>query len=208
MKRMYVVLIIFLLGLIGIAFAFGQIQNQPQTQSKNRQPFDRQKRRAELREEMHRRIRDMLINGRGDQNDLFKDLEQQFEDTMADSFSGLDQSSLVSNFKSEWTETKEGRTLIITPKDQNQKINIDVNATVITIKGETQQQSATTTSSSTFINSFPVPDDCDGTRVKMDSKDGNILVILPFKSIPQVKIEPKKIEKKPLTPTTPEDIDI
>lgn len=208
MKRMYVVLIIFLLGLIGIVFAFGQTQNRPQSQPKPRAPFDRQKRRAELREEMHRRIRDMLINGRGDQQDLFKDLEQELEDTMADSFSGLDQSLVVSNLKSEWTETKQGRTLVITPKDQNQKINIDVNATVITIKGETQQQSATTTSSSTFINSFPVPDDCDGTRVKMDSRDGKILVVLPYKSVPQVKLEPKKIEKKPLTPATPDDIDI
>lgn len=205
MKRPYIIFTFILLSLMGTVSVFAQPQIQ--TQPRTRQPFDRQKRRAELRDEMHRRIRDMLINGRGDQNDLFKDLEKEFEDTMADSFSGLDQSALVSNFSSEWAESKSGRTLVITPKDQNQKINIDVNATVITIKGETQQQTATTTSSSAFVNSFPVPDDCDGTKVKMNSKDGKLLVELPFKSVPAIKIPPKKVDKKPLTPP-PDAIEI
>jgi HSP20 family molecular chaperone IbpA len=193
---------ILLLGFIGIVASFAQTPTQ-----RTREPFDRMKRRAELREEMHRRIRDMLINGRGDQNDLFKDLEQEFEETMSDSFSGLDQVAAISNFKSEWTESKAGRTLVITPKDQNQKINIDVNATTITIKGESQRQSDTSTTSSTFVNSFPVPDDCDGTKVKMNAKHGNLLVELPFKSVPAIKSPPKKVEKKPIIPT-PDAIEI
>lgn len=208
MKRMYVILVIILLGLIGMVCAIGQTHSQNKPQSSTRQPFDRIKRRAELREEMHRRIREMLINGKGDQQNLFKDLEQEFEDTMTDSFSGFDPAVIESNFKSEWMQNKLGRTLAITPKDPNQKINIDVNATVITIKGESQQQTGTSTISSAFINSFPVPDDCDGTKVKMNSKDGKILVELPFKSVPALTNPSKKVEKIPLTPTTPDDIDI
>lgn len=203
MKRMYVILSIMLLCLVGIFAAFAQVRVQVQnhTTPRARTPFDRQKRRAELREEMHRRIRDMLINGRGDQNDLFKDLEQEFQENMAEAFADMDQSSLVSNFSSEWTENKNGRTLEIIPKDTSQKINIDVNATTITIKGETKQQSGTTSISSAFNNSFPVPGDCDGTKVKMNSKNGKILVELPYRL-------PPKVEKKPLTPKSSDDIEI
>jgi HSP20 family molecular chaperone IbpA len=208
MKRMYVILLIIVLGFIGMVYAIGQTQSQTKPQSPTRQPFDRIKRRAELREEMHRRIREMLINGKGDQQNLFKDLEQEFEDTMTDSFSGFDQGVVESNFKSEWTQNTHGRTLVITPKDPSQKINIDVNAALITIKGESQKQTATSTISSAFINSFPVPDDCDGTKVKMNSRDGKILVELPFKSVPALTNPSKKVEKKPLTPNTPDDIDI
>lgn len=174
MKRMYITLSIIFIAIVWAAGALSQmttIQTQPQ-------PFDRMKRRMELREEMHRRIREKLLTGRGDDQNLFKDLEQEFEDTMSDSFSGLEPS-----YKSEWLEDKNGRTLVITPKDPNQKINIDVNASVITINGESQEKTATTSMVSAFSNTFPVPDDCDGTKVKMNSKDGKLLVELPYKKL-------------------------
>lgn len=195
MKRMYITLAVIFIALVWAVAALTQ------TQAPTRQPFDRIKRRMELREEMHRRIRDTLINGGNADQDMFKDLEQEFEDTMSDSFSGLNQlGDTGSSFKSEWQESKTGRTLVITPKDPNQKINIDVNATAITIKGETQEKTATSSFSSAFTNSFPVPDDCDGTKVKMDSKDGKLLVELPYKSFKAVPVPPKQQERKPLPP--------
>lgn len=157
--------------------------------------FDRMKRRMELRQEMHRRILDKLVNGVGPDQDLFKDLEQDFEDSMSDSFSDFDQISgtSASNFTSEWLKTKSGRTLVLTPKDPEQKINIDVNATQITVKGEVFHKTANSTYSSTFSNSFPVPDDCDGTKVKMNSKDGKLLVELPYKTHQAAQPKPSNI---------------
>lgn len=160
-------------------------------------PFDQMKRRMELREEMHRRIVDKLMNGVGSDENLFKDLEQEFEDLRPNSFSQLKPSA---NFTSEWLESKSGRTLVITPKDPEQKMNIDVNATQITIKGEVQHKTANSTYSSSFTNSFPVPSDCDGSKVKMDSKDGKLLVELPYKTTKQVQPNKSKPTNKTLTP--------
>jgi HSP20 family molecular chaperone IbpA len=193
MKRMYITLAVILVALVWAVAALTQTFTQAP------QNFDRSKRRMELREEMHRRIREKLINGRGDQ-DLFKDLEQEFEDAMSDSFMDLGKlSEQVSSFSSEWLETTTGRTLVITPKDKDQKINIDVNATTITIKGELLEKTATSTMSSAFSNSFPVPEDCDGTKVKMDSKDGKLLVVLPYKVLRSSPV-PKRDERRPLAP--------
>lgn len=237
MKRMYVTLAVILLVCVWAATALSQmtIQTLPQTQSdpQAREPFNREKRRAELREqkraemraqregqmsermkmreEMHRRIRDMLINGNGNPDDLFADMEEEFEKSMRESFADVDAMSGMtvqsSNFKSEWKETKTGRVLEVTPQDKDQKLNIDVNAEAITIKGESKQQTATTSFTSAFTNSFPVPGDCDGTRVKLNSVDGKILVELPFKSTAKVSapapkvITPPKEERRPLPPS-------
>ena len=184
MKRMYVTLGIILIALVWAVAALSQMGSS-QDMAKS-QGFDRMKRRMELREEMHRRIRDKLINGRGDDQNMFKDLEQEFEDTMSESFSGLGHFTQGSaEFESEWLESKSGRTLVITPKNQNQKINIDVNALVISIKGESHEKSANGTFTTAFSKSFPVPDDCDGAKVKMNSKDGKLLVEIPFKVLKQ-----------------------
>ena len=205
MKRMYVVLAFMLLISIWTVVAIGQMTSSHDSipsQGQSRQPFDRMKRRMELREEMHRRIREKLLHGRGADQDLFKDLEQQFDDTMADSLSGLSQMESVSNFKSEWLEDQGSRTLVITPMDQKQKINIDVNANVITIKGESQEKTSTSTYASAFTNSFPVPVDCDGTKVKMDTKDGKLLVVLPYKTMKANPISPPvNKERQPLPPS-------
>lgn len=212
---MYVTLGVILIVLVWAITAISQMnssqdQNSYQTQPQTREPFDRNKRRAELRErarermalreEMHKRIRDKILLGIGDDQDIFKGMEEQFAESMAESLSGLDDfSSMTSNFQSEWLESKTGRTLVITPKDPNQKINIDVNASAITIKGETQTKTGNSTYSSNFTNSFPVPEDCDGTKVKMDSKDGKLLVELPFRQIKAIA-KPKPEERKPLPP--------
>lgn len=203
MKRMYTTLIVIFLVLVGAVGAIAQMVTSgstDQTSPQVRQPFDRQKRRMELREEMHRRMREKLLNGIGPDQDLFKDMDQAFEEAMSDSFSTDFSSTMTANFKSEWKETKDGRVLILTPQSKDQKLNIDVNAAAITIKGESVQKTATTAISSSFTNSFPVPDDCDGTKVKMNQKDGNLLVELPFKKVKKVTI-PSKDVRKPIPPT-------
>jgi HSP20 family molecular chaperone IbpA len=202
MRRMYVTLgvifLVFLAGFILVGRMISFAQN----------PIDDGlRKRLELREEMHKRIRDKLIYGIGPDQDMFKDIEQMFEESMSESLSGF---SVRSNaFQTEWQENSSGRTLIITPQSPEQKLNIDVNSSMITIKGESVQKSNGSTVSSSFSNSFSVPDDCDGSRVQMDQKDGKILVHLPYRSsktqLPEIKL--KKPERKPLPPST-DDVQI
>lgn len=198
MKRMYIVLAVILVVLVGAVTAISQtVQSTPPT----RQPFDRAKRRMELREEMHRRMRAKIFHNQGPDQDMFKDMESEMEAVMADSFGSMDQlKENYSNFKSEWSESAEGRVLTLTPQSPEQKLNIDVNATVITIKGESVQKTATSSVSSSFTNSFPVPGDCDGTKVKMSQKDGNIVMVLPYKVAPKTVKTPAKEIRKPLPP--------
>ena len=198
MERFFVKICIIFIFLVCTGWAFADQQS------------DQIKRREEIREEVHQRIRDMLLNGKADDPDMFKDLEEELGSLMSDSFSGMNQfrGGNPVNYKSEWLETKIGRTLAITPKDKDQKINVDVNATVITIKGDSLQKTATSTFSSAFTNSFPVPDDCDGTRVKMNSKDGKLLIELPFKSLRSVKVPAKKEEERKALPPLPGAVEI
>lgn len=193
MKRMYIILGLILVVMLGTFGAISQIVTQDDSSPTTREPFDRQKRRMELREEMHKRMRDKILHGLGPDQDLFKDMDAAFEDAFTDI------APQVSNFKSEWSETTQSRVLTLTPQSKDQKLNIDVNATAITIKGESEQKTATSSFMSSFTNSFPIPDDCDGTKVKMKHEDGKILVELPFKNVKTVS-RPPKIERRPIQP--------
>jgi len=81
MKRMYVIL-----GLILVAFLWALSSLGQKSQDLSQQ----MQKRLELREEMHRRMMDKLLRGVGPDQDLFKDMEQMFEESMSDSFMNLD----------------------------------------------------------------------------------------------------------------------
>jgi hypothetical protein len=162
----------------------------------------------ELREKIHQRMRDKLFLGHGPDHDLFEDIEEMFERHLSDSLGGVDKFEIESeNFKSQWEESQSGRTLVITPKDKDQKLNIDVNNSLITIRGETYIKTPTTSMKSSFSNSFSVPPDCDSSLVKIDQVKGNILIYFPFfkagpglKSAPQITPQ-KNNERRPIPPT-------
>ncbi len=202
MKRMWVILSLFLLALV---WAVTSIAQKATSSGPADEPFDRLKRRMELREEMHRRMRDKILHGRGSDTDIFEGMDQMFEEAFKDmdSFSSFAPQS--SNFESQWTENSQGRTLVITPKDKDTQLNIDVNSETITIKGKIEKRSETGTLMSNFNNVLPVPQDCDGSKVKMNHKDGKILVELPFKMAKAPKsikpTTPPKEERKPLPPS-------
>jgi HSP20 family molecular chaperone IbpA len=202
MKRMWVILSLFLLALV---WAVTSIAQKATSSGSADEPFDRLKRRMELREEMHRRMRDKILHGRGSDTDIFEGMDQMFEEAFKDmdSFSSFAPQS--SNFESQWTENSQGRTLVITPKDKDAQLNIDVNSETITIKGKIEKRSETGTLMSNFNNVLPVPQDCDGSKVKMNHKDGKILVELPFKMAKAPKsikpTTPPKEERKPLPPS-------
>jgi HSP20 family molecular chaperone IbpA len=207
MKRLWVILALFLLASIWAVTCVAQKVVGPDEDTT--QPFDRMKRRMELREEMHRRMRDKILFGRGSDTDLFEGMDQMFEEAFKDldTIGGaFDQQN--ANFEAVWSEDSSGRTLTLTPKTKDQQLNIDVNAQMITIKGKVEERTQAGTLMSSFSNSFSIPGDCDGTKVRMSHKDGKILVHLPFHSVKAVPgLKPTKPqapaveERKPLPPS-------
>jgi HSP20 family molecular chaperone IbpA len=196
---MYVTLFVILVAMV---WAISGLTQQSGTET-GRPKFDRHRRRMELREQMHKRMRDQLLYGQGANGDTFRDMDRLMEEAMKDSFSGFDDIAVEgsASYQSEWIESTSSKTLVITPKDESQKLDIDVKATLITIKGKTEHRDQNSTSYSEFSNVFPVPADCDGSRVKMTQKDGKILIELPYRSAPKTVVTPPKKEveeRKPI----------
>lgn len=164
---MYVTLGIILITLIWAAASLGQKQiSDPQPEIL--------KRHMEMREEIHKRMRDKLLHGLGPDDDLFKDMDKMFDDMMSDSLKGFDSfAPRSSQFQIQWSEDNSGRTLAITPKSKDQNLDIKVENGFVTIKGVEQNSS--------FSSSFNVPQDCDPAKVKMDQKEGKILMHFPYK---------------------------
>lgn len=191
MKRMYVALFI----IAGIIFWAGSILGQ---QKKSDQMEDRLK----LREEIHRRILDKMLRGVGADQDMFSDMEEMMDKMMSESMNGFD--SLVTgslqNFQMEWLESSTGRTLVITPQNPNQQLDINVANGFIVIKGQSENKSQSGSSYSHFSNSFNIPSDCDPGKVKMDQKDGKILVFFPYQNTLPKKAKPQD-KRVPLPPS-------
>jgi HSP20 family molecular chaperone IbpA len=195
MKRMYVTLSLMFIAGLWLLISIGQ-----QFSADAEEPFDHSKRRMELREEMHKRMRQKLLLGIGPDQNLFEGMDQLFEEVMKDSFSSLDRFSGHSrNFTSEWLETQHGRTLILTPVQEGQQLDIDINAQMVTIKGRKEEKQGDSSFTSSFSNSFSVPSDVDGTKVKMSQKEGKIIIDFPFREIKEIK-KPLQ-ERRPLAPT-------
>lgn len=202
MKRMYVILTVFLLILL---WAFSGL-------TQNRDPvdpdIDRIRKSMELREELHRKMMENLLRGTHDDS-LFKDMEKLMEDTMRDSFGGSTSSFSYSfgpqNFETEWQEADGGRKLLITPQSKDQKLDISVEKEMVTIKGKSEKKTPNGVSISDFQNSFSIPQDVDSAKVKMDQKNGKIVMFFPWKSAK--KVSPEKDERVPL-PKAQSDVTI
>lgn len=128
---------------------------------------------SSLREEIHRRIMDKLLRGIGPDHDLFSDLDQMFEE-------GLELRGSAA-YATSWVEGEKGRTLLITPKDPEQKLDINVENGLISIKGKEERKTEFGTSIRSFANSFSVPHDVDPSKVEISQKEGKILVSFPFR---------------------------
>lgn len=201
MNRIYIALTVILLMIFGVGNLLGQINARP-VDDKDSPSLEQ---RYKMREEMHRRMMEKLLKGTGSNEDLFKDMEQFLDEVMSDSFSGFDSftRTTAQNYKMEWSETKEGRTLEITPKSKDQELDINVSNGLVIIKGKTETKTQSGTSISSFSNSFNIPGDCDPSKVKMDQKDGKILVQFPFWNTKEITEKQKKDSngRKPVPPS-------
>ncbi|MCM2351806.1 MAG: Hsp20/alpha crystallin family protein [Bacteriovoracaceae bacterium] len=198
MKRMYVVLGIMFLFVFWAGALLGQQSSRPVDDKESAS----MEKRLKMREEMHRRMMEKLLKGTGPDEDMFKDMEQFLDEVMTDSFSGFDSftRTTAQNYKMEWSETSEGRVLTITPQSPEQKLDIDISNGLVIIKGKTENKSGNSVSISNFSNSFNVPGDCDPSKVKIDQKDGKILVQFPFWDSKAIS-DKQKNDRKPIPPS-------
>lgn len=198
---MYVTLTVIFLMAFGAGNLLSQIDVRP-VDDKDSSDLDK---RFKMREEMHRRMMEKLLKGTGSNEDLFRDMEQFLDEVMTDSFSGFDSFTRTTahNYKMEWSENKEGRTLEITPKSKDQELDINVSNGLVIIKGKTETKTQSGTSISNFSNSFNIPGDCDPSKVKIDQKDGKILVHFPFWNSKEITEKQKKNSngRKPVRPS-------
>ena len=86
--------------------------------------------------------------------------------------------SFSSSLNMAWQESDEGRVLTVSPRDPATKLDVQVHQGVITIKAETSKGSMVSQTSRTQV----VPGDCDGDKVKMDGKDGQLVLVFPWRS--------------------------
>jgi HSP20 family molecular chaperone IbpA len=203
---MYVLLGCFVLVSLWAVSCLGQMSfdvQTTQTPPSGAPPgFDRMKRRMELRQKMHQRMIDKLVNGTGPDQDLFGDMEKEMAEALKEATADdYFPSSRNPNFGMEWTETKTGRTLLITPQSKDQKLEFDTKPNLVTIKGQSEQRTENGIATSSFQNSFSVPEDVDGTKVKMSQKDGKIVMEFPYKNLKTIIIPKKEETRKPLPPS-------
>lgn len=156
----------------------------------------------EMRLEMHRRIMEKLLHGNGPDEGLFDDLEKMMQESFSDAFKGfqdLDRSAFTRSHevpvKTNWLESKEGRTLQIDPQDPSLKLDIKVENSQIQIKGEKQKEGGAKVAFSEFSYSLSTPPDVDPAKVQISQKDTSILVFLPFKKKDEKGRIP--VEKRP-----------
>jgi HSP20 family molecular chaperone IbpA len=184
---------VVVLILLGLVFWAGAILGQQGGKVQDRES-DLVEKKLKMREEMHRRLLDKLLHGVGSDQDMFSDMEKMMEEMMKESFSGFSSSLTISGdaqFKMEWSESKAGRTLEITPKDPEQQLDINISNGLITIQGKAKSEVGGAVTLSNFSNSLSVPSDCDASKVKMDHKDGKLLVQFPFLKTKEVEVKPK-----------------
>lgn len=167
-----------------IAMSFVLMTISLNSLAQTNQDFDRMRQRMQLREEAHRRMREKILYGRGNTDDLFKDLDKMFNDMMNDNSSGFvprEEFTLGGTYTSEWRSDSKGKTLIITPKNESIQLDINVKDQFITIgsKLESKDQNSYVESSSSSV--IPVPYECDGGKVQMKSVDKSVHLIFPFK---------------------------
>jgi HSP20 family molecular chaperone IbpA len=129
-------------------------------------------------------------------------MEGMMNDLMSESLAGPGalRSLGNANYKIEWLEDAAGRTLAITPDDPREQLDINVADGLITLKGRHEQKTPNGVTYSNFTNSFSVPADCDPSKVKIDQKNGRILVLFPYLTARAPK--PRRDERRPLPPSS------
>ena len=131
--------------------------------------------------ELHRRLREQVLKGFQDHDQFIQEMDQMMDQMMRDSIgpNGFGRWNDLSapTINTEWSESKKGRTLEITPATKETKLDVQVKNGMIVIESETLGQN----SQSRFSQSQSIPSDCDSDGVQMETKNGKLLVYFPWK---------------------------
>lgn len=191
--------ILILLVILSLVSLFAFAQNRQDSRE------ERIKKALQLREELHRRMFQHFFDGSIATDDIFKDMDSLFDHNLSDLGSSL-LGSDSQHFEMSWSESKEGRSLVVVPKNKDQKFEINVEQGMVHLKGKVEEKSEYGSTVSQFSQSFSVPRDCDWAKVKIVEKEGKILLLFPYIKDAQLqkkskKTNPNKEERFPLKPS-------
>ncbi|HLW56076.1 MAG TPA: hypothetical protein VKY27_01745 [Bacteriovoracaceae bacterium] len=117
---------------------------------------------------------------------------EHFENRMSE-FSSFSQSSM---FKTEWQQSKDGRTIYINPSDKDQKLDIKIENGMIQIKSAQEKSSDNMRSQSVSTQMMSIPHDCDANKAQISQMDDGVKIFFPFKGETK-EISPDRIPIKP-----------
>lgn len=148
-------------------------------------------------EEFHQKLRERIFKGFDDSSleEMNRLVDEMMDEGLRD-FPSTGLARFSGGPSMSWSEVKAGRELLIIPKSKSDKLDVQVQDGMITIKsvrseGQVQGQS-------TFAQT--VPGDCDPDLVKMESKNGGLLLFFPWKkgktpAVPEPTLKPLKPKK-------------
>lgn len=127
-------------------------------------------------------------------DEVFKEMQKAFE---SDPF--FDGQS----FAGKWVKGKEGMTYLIDGEiSEGGKFDVKIKEGQVTIEADVIRKIGSYgTHKSVIKRSFPVPEGCDGEKMKIEPKEGKLAILFPWKN------QKKETPKKPLL-KSPGDITI
>jgi hypothetical protein len=136
--------------------------------------FERLRQREELHQKMFQALRghdleSSMLEMEKMMNEMMSDLHSDMQ-----GFSAFSAPSFQAPFRYDWRMNDVGRSLVITPSSKETKLDVKVENQLLTIQSIMKNGEAKKIMS--------VPPDCDADKVKMEEKDGNLVLFFPFKS--------------------------
>ncbi|MBY0515289.1 MAG: hypothetical protein K2P81_00160 [Bacteriovoracaceae bacterium] len=163
-------------------------------------PEERAIRREELRRQMHHKMLNGMLD---DPERIMHQMDRMMDDLLRDSLSDMEdlqrdfsqmrslQFAPRASVRTEWSEDQSGRILKVISPNKETKMDVQVLNGVVSIKTEQNSTHYHNQMSRTQL----VPGDCDGDKVKMEAKDGALVLHFPWKN---KSIKPIKDERKPI----------
>ncbi len=124
----------------------------------------------------------------------FQSAMDHFNNSMNEFSTNFDAMSL-GQFKTQWEQDKDGRTLYIQTENKEQKLDIKIENQMLEIKTAEEKKTENMQSISQSSQLISIPYDCDGNKAKISQTDDGIKVFFPFtQSVQQRQL--KKSQKK------------
>ena len=154
--------------------------------------------------QLHQKLREQMLKGFDDSSieEMNRMVDEMMDRAMRD-FPSMGLSRFSSGLNLSWNERKDGRELIIIPKSKEDKLDVQVQNQLITIK--TTKTEGNSHSESSHAQNVPV--DCDADGVKMEARKGGLVMFFPWKKGQAPRSTNPEPERKPLKPQK-KDIDV